>query len=455
MGKADARLVHADDVLAGCLGRRRQDQQLFRIAVGVVVQLHIAAPAADDLGGCRRDIAGKQGFRIFHLGLHRAVYLRDLLGKSCLGVSDLYAFIPLPQHVINSFHYLCRGGHIQLFKLDGDRIAESYMLQLCQFLVFLALPKRNEGQRNVHLRHTDIVVFDIGLCLGSQLCLRGLLLKIRREIHRYGPGKREVRRIGAPQDFFGQGHHRITFGGFPERADAGDGVGDRFFLRQVGDVLSVAQNNAPVGAAIEVRFDLVVVEFIFRRAVHVQHGACLPTKQRPKGGGHGHSIVAGHGLIRPDSERTAFRCVCHQTVQRLRKALRHKGHDRDKGKLVADVFRKDHAPFFQGLADPVNTESLRIAAIIGLGDNNAAHLHIVPMNAVNGILHLQLIGTVSFLGHSAADGIGQAPQPLGGESGISLFKQDRLHSVHHLGKTSMAIMPLPRVMPVFPTPRDG
>ena len=71
---------------------------------------------------------------------------------------------------------------------------------------------------------------------------------------------------------------RIFILASPERADAGIGRFDVFFLFQVGEVFSITDSHPVIGSSFPVKDDIETVELPFP-AVNIDKGSCLPEEE--------------------------------------------------------------------------------------------------------------------------------------------------------------------------------
>ena len=349
----------------------------------------------------------------------RFPYLTDGGGQRGFGVSDLYAVVPLLQHVIDRLDHLCRCGNAQFVVIDRNGIAQIDPLQHGQIPVILGLPQRYKLDGDIHVWDSDVVVLDVFFRPRPQLVFRRYFFKIRRKINHAGPSVRIIVRICAPNRIFRQRDDLAGLVARPERAHTGDRSLDIFLLLQIRQIFSVADHDAGIGAPVQVQLDRPQVKFVLPFSEHVGDGILLPVQNRPELLRVKQRERPVHLFVRPDLKGTVLGRMLDHLIQRVGTAGGRERHDRYMVQLIADMFRVYGTFTVQRLGDFVDSEWLTRLPVRRYCPDDPAVRDVRKMAPINRILHLQLIGAVALLRHLACDRVGQPAQAIGGKCGLA------------------------------------
>ena len=332
--------------------------------------------------------------------------------------TDGDAVVSVKQHIVDRLDYLGLGGDIQCREQDSHRIAQVDVIDTGHIRIFLGLMQRNKGHIQAHSRSTDVIVLNIFLTLYPEFLCCGSGLEIGRKVHNLGSLVRVVGCGGGMQHLFRQIHDHIRtvlILTFPEGADASVGVLDVLFLFQIRQVLAIADGHAIVLAPVLVEDSGKVIKFPFA-AECINDGTFLTEQKRSEVAGLRHlegirQCRTEAALLR-NGEGVVLRRVGHKPFKGRFHAGCRKGHHRDVGHLIADVFRIDLHHTGQGLGDPVNAKRLRSFSIRWGCVDDAGILDFLHELAIDGILHVEFILTVSLFGHLAGNRIREASKTI-------------------------------------------
>ena len=295
-------LVPSPDVPGGFNVRLIHDEDFVRfLAAGGAVQHHITAL-----------VAGNHGRGTVDDALHSAAagqcfdrlpLTGNGVGNVCACITQLHAVVSVKQDIVHGFHAAGRGRHAQLGKLHPDRVAQIHLFQQCFSFIFFRLPQLGKRYRQRYFWYTDAILLHVGLRRRAQLLFRGRLLKFFRQVQRQNAHKAII--ALSRQGLFRQLHQPAAVASGPIRIHAGVDLGAVFFLRKVGQVLSVPDGHAAVDAAMRMQLHGGIVPLVFA-AIYVQDAALNAAQQASDAGRYRDGKSRRGGEVRPEV-KGAFR----------------------------------------------------------------------------------------------------------------------------------------------------
>ena len=124
-------------------------------------------------------------------------------------------------------------------------------------------------------------------------------------------------------------------------------------------------------------------------------------------------------------------------------------------KVIGQMLRINrNRPINRG-ADAVNAEHLVLSGIVGFGFNQALSAELIVKTTGGGIFENTLKCAVPFFRHFTRQALSQHTDTICAEIGRISTKENRNHSVIHLGSISILVMPPVRVTALSPGYSSG